>query len=142
LFDPQLSAYLKAVQPSVQTGSAVPIANQAKVGSLYFAIVGVPLWVGSYVGLSARAEILRSTLSVEYFTGFTSTASAEMGMVYGSTTGYDFYRTFDCSFTPTPPSLVTSARGILDGRVYLLPTFSFWVYDLAGNGSARLRSLY
>lgn len=66
----QLSAYLKATDPSVMTGDSVSIADRLKVGTLYCSLGIVPVSISTYTELNARADIVQSSLSVQFFTGF------------------------------------------------------------------------
>ena len=53
----QLSAYFKASEPSVGTGTSKTIMASKLLGSLYFTVAIVPIWISSYVELSAKVNL-------------------------------------------------------------------------------------
>jgi len=58
-------------------------------------------------------------------------ATSKLGMEYNSGT-YTYYKSLDTTWDHAPFSLVTTEHGVIDARVYLIPTISFYLYDLTG----------
>lgn len=129
----KVSAYVRAsLSKKKMSGTEVALTERSKAGSLYLTIVGVPVYVTVYSQMKAQADVLESTLSMEFFTGFEAQASASAGVKYSYITGYSYPKTFNYSYSTSPASLVTSETGALDMRLYAIPQFSFYIYNLAG----------